>query len=380
MWYNSPALVANNTIAYNTASIYGGGIYIYEAGATVEYNILYENHADAYGGAFYCRYTPLPTIRHNVMIYNSANKGGAFYLSHCPVTITNCHMYQNSADRGGAIFNILSDYTTVINCTFYRNRATTYGGGFYQNRSPDVVVKNTIFWRNKPEEIYTTTGQDPHVSYSNVKGGYAGEGNINSDPHFVTGPLGNRYLAQVSAHQPLDSPCVNAGEPGSPMIDGTTRTDSVQDSDAVDIGYYHPIYCLSNYQVSPAVGSINDLYTYTVDVQTEDEMPPHAVYLKIDGQYAGEMVLTSGTPGNGTYSFATYLTEPGYHDAVFYLETGPQRRIPGRTTGLYTLPSEQMQPFNLPLVTDLLQQKDNAQPAVGTLDGTGKKLPAGAGN
>lgn len=377
-WYNSAPIVRNNKVAYNEADLYGGGVYCYESAATIEYNIFFENHADAYGGAFYCRYTPVPTIRHNIITYNTSNKGAALYLSHCPVSISNCHMFRNIADKGGAIFNILSD-SSLTNCTLFHNKALTEGGGFYQNRSPVVPITNCILWNNKPEQIFNVAGPDPIVSYSNIENGYAGEANMDTDPFFVVGPLGNRYLAQVSAYQPMDSPCVNAGDPASAMVEGTTRTDSVQDSDTVDMGYYHPVYCLSNQQVSPSIGTSNDLYTYSVDVLTEDEVPPYKVYLSIDGEYSGEMTLTSGTPGNGTYSFSTYLEGAGYHEAVFQMDTIPQKKIPGTSKGHYSLPTESMKPFHLPLVTDLLEAKDYAQPAVDPTGEETKSFPSTAG-
>jgi len=122
---------------------------------------------------------------------------------------------------------------------------------------------------------------------------------------------------------------------------------------------------------------MDDLYVYSVDVLTEDEEAPYRMYLKIDGAYAGDMVLSSGTPGNGTYVFSTYLREPGYHGAVFYMDAKPQMKIPGVTTTNYALPTELMTPFNLPLVMGIQGMKSNAQPAIDpTGGGEAKRFPS----
>ena len=71
--------------------------------------------------------------------------------------------------------------------------------------------------------------------------GWQGTGNINSDPLFVTGPLGDYYLSQIAAGQAQNSPCVDTGDPASSMIIGTTRTDEIQDSGVVDMGYHYPL-------------------------------------------------------------------------------------------------------------------------------------------
>ena len=89
------------------------------------------------------------------------------------------------------------------------------------------------------------------VTYSDVKGGWIGEGNIDADPIFVTGPMGDYYLSHTAAGQPADSPCIDTGSDlavnicvtpvtGDICLDEfTTRTDLVTDSDTVDMGFHY---------------------------------------------------------------------------------------------------------------------------------------------
>jgi len=103
-----------------------------------------------------------------------------------------------------------------------------------------VIGQNNIVYDN-----YATI--DPNINgtvlftYSCVEGGLSGTGNIDEDPLFVTGPDGDYYLSQTAAGQPTTSPCVDAGDPASAMITGTTRTDGIQDEGIVDMGYHFAV-------------------------------------------------------------------------------------------------------------------------------------------
>ncbi|UCD76269.1 MAG: hypothetical protein JSV91_04960, partial [Phycisphaerales bacterium] len=79
--------------------------------------------------------------------------------------------------------------------------------------------------------------------------GWPGEGNIDADPLFVTGPLGEYYLSQTAAGQPAESPCLDAGSDTAENLGLdtlTTRTDQASDSGIVDMGYHYPIVCLGD--------------------------------------------------------------------------------------------------------------------------------------
>jgi len=74
-----------------------------------------------------------------------------------------------------------------------------------------------------------------------VEGGKEGEGNLDADPLFVSGPQGDYYLSQIDAGQPEESPCVNRGDLTWPVPNAATRTDEVSDIWPVDMGYHYPI-------------------------------------------------------------------------------------------------------------------------------------------
>gem|GEM_PF-2691852 len=124
------------------------------------------------------------------------------------------------------------------------------GGGIYFSSSNATGANNII--RNNTATNYSqvrlTSGSNFNCSYSNVQGGWSGVGNISTDPLLITGPQGNYYLSQILAGQTQQSLCVNAGNPTSTMIIGTTRTDEVQDTLTIDMGFHYslPIPSLTN--------------------------------------------------------------------------------------------------------------------------------------
>lgn len=142
----------------------------------------------------------------------------------------------NSADYGAGIFLSGNSSLSAANCTIARNVARKMGGGLHSRNVP--VITNTILWDNSASfepEVYVYNGW-PLITYSDVKGGWSGNGNIDAAPLFVDSASGDYHLT-------WDSPCRGTGDnsvvtasldfEGDPRIAGS----------AVDMGadefYYH---------------------------------------------------------------------------------------------------------------------------------------------
>jgi len=161
---------------------------------------------------------------------------------------------QNKAYMGGGYEGYGAQ---VQNCTIIENSAY-YGGGI--SSSGFSVFTNCIVWDNNYDNIYG----EPYINYSDIQGGWVGEGNIDVDPLFVSGPLGDFYLSQIAAGQFENSPCLDSGSdlaqnicfdiPGNQqcMDELWTRTDGVSDSDQVDMGVHYP---LSAFTASPPLST-----------------------------------------------------------------------------------------------------------------------------
>ncbi|PIQ87089.1 MAG: hypothetical protein COV74_02050 [Candidatus Omnitrophica bacterium CG11_big_fil_rev_8_21_14_0_20_45_26] len=140
--------------------------------------------------------------------------GGAVFLSggvRLNATFTNCLFESNaSGSKGGGIFYQYSPVSLLMNNTFYANQALD-GSAVYNTQSPAITMVNSIA-RGSDREI--VSGSDSvSVSYSNIEGGYAGEGNIDQDPKFVNPGLSNFHLRKGSL-------CINTGtSDGAPEDD-----------------------------------------------------------------------------------------------------------------------------------------------------------------
>ncbi len=137
---------------------------------------------------------------------------------------------------------VLRNLTLVNNRTERRGGGgSQHGGGIFTQNSGALLL-NSILWTTG-EAIYDTGGENTIiVSHSDVHGGWEGIANIDNDPLFVSGPLGDYYLSQIAAGQFLDSPCVDAGSDLASVFglnQFTTRIDHLGDAGIVDMGYHY---------------------------------------------------------------------------------------------------------------------------------------------
>ncbi len=121
----------------------------------------------------------------------------------------------NSAgNAGGGIYSGGSSSSpSITNCTIAWNGAYQ-GGGIYCPDNPSASITNCILYFDSGDAEIVGS---PTVTYSDVMGGYPGEGNINNNPLFVEG--GDYHLQGIS-------PCIDAATPeGAPDtdIDGELR-------------------------------------------------------------------------------------------------------------------------------------------------------------
>jgi hypothetical protein len=133
-------------------------------------------------------------------------------------TVDNCLFWRREL-AGSAVNG--NDWTQVISCTIY-------GYGTAINRAERVV--NCVLWGNE-RQMYIPSD----VSYSDVEGGYPGEGNMHADPMFANAGGGDFRLLP-------DSPCIDVGfnDPDLPETDiaGMHRIMFGGKSLTVDMGAY----------------------------------------------------------------------------------------------------------------------------------------------
>jgi len=188
----------------------------------------------------------------------SERDGGAIEISARRAVISNCLFAGNVAgESGGAIDAYFNEYTTIRNCTFSGNTAVDGGGSLYVDNKTNVT--NCIFWDESSPAI-EFRHIEPLISYCNVQGGWFGEGNIDVDPCFVESGYwdpngtpddpnddfwinGDYHLSSQAGRwdsnsqswiiDDLTSPCIDAGDPNSPI-----STEPFPNGGRVNMGAY----------------------------------------------------------------------------------------------------------------------------------------------
>lgn len=153
--------------------------------------------------------------------------GGAVYSDSGVAGFVNCVFDSNAAIRvlgsfgyykgnGGAVHTNGEQAFAFLNCTFVGNRSDR-GGAALSAMAGTMTVRNSILWDVDEPEFVNLSAASFEVSYSDVKGGCPGQGNIDADPLLPDG-LGVQYL-------PLsESPCVDAAvSAGVPETDYAGR-------------------------------------------------------------------------------------------------------------------------------------------------------------
>ncbi len=200
---SSPTII-NCTISGNTTgsgTTDSGGIGCMRSSPHIINCTISSNTSTNSAGGIGCYWNSSPTITNCIIADNTTGYWGGginCYESSSPI-ITNCIIAGNAANRGGGI-RCYSSSPIITNCTFSGNSAGSRGGGMF-NDSSSPTLTNCILWGDTPEEIYSGT---PVVTYSDVQGGWPGEGNIDIDPMFVEAANGDYHL-QAS------SPCIETG-------------------------------------------------------------------------------------------------------------------------------------------------------------------------
>jgi len=220
--YNNSLTLSNMTFSKNSASNSGGGMYNDTSTVTLTNATFSHNSSGSgsgYGGGMY-NYTSDLTLKKATFSDNTASyEGGGLYIYYNTSTLTNVTFSGNSAEYGGGM-QVDDGTQTLTNVTFNNNTASDGvggGGGIYISGHGALTATNCILWGDSSDELYDDYGTGT-VTYSVVQGGYAGTGNLSSDP--MLGTLGNNGGYTQTIQLLAGSPAIDAGTAtGAPSVD-----------------------------------------------------------------------------------------------------------------------------------------------------------------
>jgi hypothetical protein len=236
---NSSPIITNCNIENNTSNVYGGGIQASGSAVTISECTVGYNHAETWGGG--------------ISIHS-----GSVFLDHCIIERNNC-LYTAVNAKGGGIFTN-GGVLTVDHCTFCENEISIdnpYGMEIHTEGNAAMTVTNSIFlavW-NFWTIVFNST-VPASVSYDDFTSEVPGSGtqrfmgnvppglgvltqvntngdtcdmyyNIFLDPLFENPGSGNYQITWANWPTPdsTKSPCIDAGDPASPLDPDGTITD-----------------------------------------------------------------------------------------------------------------------------------------------------------
>lgn len=189
----------------------GGGMII-ERGSSpiIENNIIRDNVANGGGGMDIASDGSNPIVRYNIIWHNTAINydprwtfaGGAIEISYNarPVICNNTIVNNSCSDGAGGVGAIINASGLIFNNIIVGN----IGGGISAEQITPIFAYFNNVWDN-------TQGDD-------IFGHVQSEYNISVDPLFVNPDSGDFQLHP-------DSPCIDAGDPDSPLDSDDTNAD-----------------------------------------------------------------------------------------------------------------------------------------------------------
>jgi len=182
------AVIFNNTFAFNSATIYGGGLLGLE---------------------------PTVTLNRNLFMNNSAANGSGLTISEANFVLFNNVFRNNTATSAGGAFAMSQSTVNAQFNTYYGNTASGGAGAIYAV-TVNVNIKNDIYYGNTAPiaaQVYfdANTVGTFNISYSLMPDNEeptqslgtnfgTGPGNVTGNPVFVNAPVGN---LQLGASSPL---------------------------------------------------------------------------------------------------------------------------------------------------------------------------------
>ena len=240
----------------------GGGIgLIRNSNVRIIESVIYGNsgYNNSKGAGIYCHNSKAKIVRCQIHDNNAPGNlsgGGLYCAGSSEVILTNCIIHHNNANVGAGVMTQSTlepplCRLDIVNCTIAHNTLKLYmppspGCGVHSIGN-DTTIKNSIIYYNEELDVLLIDAPcESPVIYSDVEGGYMGQGNIDEAPLFAATsiPSESDYHLQslygrynTSSGQwiidPNHSPCIDAGDPTDPI-----GTEPLPNGGRINMGAY----------------------------------------------------------------------------------------------------------------------------------------------
>ena len=299
----SSAIIDSCYIHNNIASNTGGGVGSYNSNVEITYTDIISNSNQAHGGGVYISGpNSNSSIKNCFFGENSApfSGGGIRIQGGESVTIESSLFCGNYCgyDGGGISIISVSNFTLVRNITVCDNIADSLGGGIYCYNYSNSLISNAIINDNSNYGVYIDINTNAVIEYCNLyeneRGNFSGPNvppyagelittNTNGDScdtymNIFLDPLFQSTTGDSAFRLTSDSPCIDAGDPESPLD---------PDSTIADIGayYFHQNLGVkeNTFSLKPSAFSLHPPYPNPFNPETS---------LRFDLPKSGHVLLT----------------------------------------------------------------------------------------
>ncbi len=193
----------------NTAADQGGSIYSASASIKI-FRSRFQECSSQNGGAIHVTdFSGLSILENCEFLGNETNNFGGAVCSHAQITANNCLFAGNKSNLGGAL-HLDGSNSALLGCTIVSNTATNQGSVYYNGPAAPSLTNCIIYGNSTLVPLFF--GAPPNITYSTIQGGYAGTGNISTDPLFVNPQLASAAPTIAGDYRLQKcSPAINVG-------------------------------------------------------------------------------------------------------------------------------------------------------------------------
>ena len=286
-YLNNYVTLNNCVIINNTASMYGGGVYINSTGGTAHVTLnncrIMDNDASMGGGV--CDRVGASYTNCRISNNTALTKGGGIYLyNNTEPVFKNCILSNNTAKNAGGMY--ARGKFTAYNCDIVMNLATENIGGIFHEERHNKYY-NCILWGNMADSQPSQVDGISDYEYCAVQGG-------------------------VDGTEIIDLPAANSGdEPG-----GYVRFK--HPASGAGASYHNEDWSLKSRSICLNAGKPNTTGLGTTDIAGNPRIQKGCVEIGAYESCASLTQLEEGWYGiNGPYwFFGLPLREPGYYTHV----------------------------------------------------------------
>ena len=250
-YLNNYVILNNCQIINNTASMFGGGVYVNSTGGTAHVDFknctIMDNSASMGGGV--CDRIGADYSNCRISNNTATTKGGGIYLyNNTEPTLKNCILSNNTAKNAGAMY--ARGMFTAYNCDIVMNLATESTGGIFHENNHNNYI-NCILWGNIANGQPSQTEGASDYEHCAVQGGVSGNSNYalsaDNDGDEPSCFVRFNYLPEGAGADYYDgdwsiqsrSICLNAGKPNTAGLGNTDIAGNPRiQNGRIDIGAY----------------------------------------------------------------------------------------------------------------------------------------------